>query len=186
MSANAAPNRQPRNSDELNMPPRKPAPSESAEARSFAPNSSSSRGRVKSPSNTSWMAPWPLPRTCGTNSAMPLTGGPQPLRQRQAPQPAFRPGHRLHRQHTEAGGQDAEQREQQVEPLAEVIDDADAEQWRRVHERAQGEGGGERRGGHRRQRPHGIAAQDELVAVEGAGQGRVEGRGDGGGGAGAD
>ena len=56
---------------------------------------------------------------------------PQPLRQRQAAQRALRPGHRLHRQHAEAGGQDAEQREQQIEPLAEVEDGADAEQGRR-------------------------------------------------------
>jgi hypothetical protein len=106
------------------------------------------------------------------------------LWQRQLAQPALGPGYRLHRQYAEAGGQDAEQGKHQVEPLAERVDVSDAEQRGGVQQRAQRQRAGERRGRHRRQRAHGIAAEDQLVAVEGAGQWRVEGGGDGRGGAG--
>jgi hypothetical protein len=109
---------------------------------------------------------------------------PKPLRQGQPAQPALGPGHRLHGQHAEAGRQDAEQGEHQIEPLAEGVDVSDAEQGRRIHQRTQCHRAGERRGGHRCQRPHGVAPEDQLVAVERPGQRRVEGGSDGRGGAG--
>ena len=110
----------------------------------------------------------------------------KPLRQRRAAHPALDPGHCLHGKHAEAGGQDAEHGEQQVEPLAERRDVADDEQRVGVPQCAQRQGAGERRRRHRRQRPHAIASEDQLVGIEGAGQRRIEGCRDGRGRSGAD
>jgi hypothetical protein len=90
-------NTQPSISEVLNMPPRKPAPSEIAAAISLVTSRTSRNSRPRSWSNSAWMAPCPPPqhlrddeRHHGDQQAADRRA--QPLRQGQAAQPSLRPG----------------------------------------------------------------------------------------------
>ena len=90
------------------------------------------------------------------------------------------PGHRLHRQHRDARRPHAQQREQEITFGGDGETARDGEQVFHVRHGALGERGADRGHHHRRQRAGGVAAQDQFIAVKGAGQRRVEGGGDGG------
>jgi len=75
-STSIAPRRTPRKSEEENMPPRRPAPSEIAEATSLPSSSAETSRKVRECSSWYWIAPWPEPRICGEPSAMRLSSAP--------------------------------------------------------------------------------------------------------------
>ena len=95
-------------------------------------------------------------------------------------QPSLGPGHRLHRQYRDASGAYAQQRIEKIAARADGEIPRHGEQVFHMRHHALGQSGGDRGHHDRRQSPCGVAAQDQLIAVESARQRRIEGGGDSG------
>ena len=72
----AAPSSNPRKSEDENMPPRRPEPSDTADAMSLPNSRHVTMKNVRSVSSAYWIAPWPEPSTCGEPKASTLKAAP--------------------------------------------------------------------------------------------------------------